>query len=91
MSCVVYTREEYNRVFGQLKECFGKSVSINAKEILYKTKCKEDNLKELFLYIWALNDWTMINNTIPSEDNFLTIEEFDNIVTRVLSICNCNV
>jgi hypothetical protein len=90
-TCITYTKSQYEAIFGQLKNCFAESATSIAKERLYKIKCKEENLKELFLYVWALNDWNINNWNYVSEDNFLTEEEFANIITRVLSICNCGI
>lgn len=86
---VKYTKSQYESIFGQLKLCFANSATTLAKNKLYKIGCKESNIKELFLYVWALNDVTF-NNQGFIEDN-LTEEEFTNIISRVLSICDCNV
>lgn len=86
---VKYTKTQYESIFGQLKLCFANAATASARAEMYKTSCKENNLKELFLYVWTLNDVEF--NYLGFKEGYLTEEEFNNIISRVLSICDCNV
>jgi hypothetical protein len=86
---VKYTKTQYESIFGQLKLCFANAALTSARAEMYKLNCKESNLKELFLYVWALNDVEF--NFLGFKETYLTEKEFNNIISKVLSICDCNV
>jgi hypothetical protein len=91
MDCSIkYTENQYFSVFGQLKNCFGEAATQQVKELMYKIKCKENDFTEMFLYIWVLNSIEFVNGHY-SKDNPITEKEFNDIMSRILSICTCNV
>lgn len=88
----IYTTEQFNTIFSSLKGCYASEAALYVKDKqLYLKKCNQDRLGELFLYIYALNDWEQDEYNNPEENAFLTLDEFNSIISRVLEICHCEI